>query len=257
MTKTSTFTAVMVLIILSSPTFALDYSSLEGAAYEAAFNQIKSSNKDLKIVRVEMIGHRNDEIAEGGVIRIDVDEKESIVKVITKAKVITPNVVGLHKFDAKDALESSGIRGDIDFKEVAEVCAAPKDHVVAQSPISGVEVNNNRKVTLKINNQARVILPNLEWLTTSQADRVLDPLALTLVHNIETIRTGDKHQYCWCGEAFVISDATSDTISRTQPAAGSNLSCLNTKTISTYRVRTVRYKCGKDWKDVRPGEVCP
>ncbi len=102
-------------------------------------------------------------------------------------EVTVPNVVGMNRLAAEEALARVGLAaGEVRFVPSATV---PADDVVGQSPAAGRKVKRGRQVALDVSRGAgRLKVPHTEGLSVARATALLDEVGL-IVDGVESLRT--------------------------------------------------------------------
>ncbi|CAM2955872.1 Stk1 family PASTA domain-containing Ser/Thr kinase [Hathewaya histolytica] len=136
---------------------------------EDGFKEVSTSKK--KILKNALIGLI--------VLLLGMGSAFGIKSMLSKESVNVPNIIGLTKAEAKDKIESKGLKFTVEKEEESD---KPKDTVLDSNPKEGEKVDNGSevKVTISKGNIGDIEVKDFRGLKFSEVEPMLDSLKLKL-----------------------------------------------------------------------------
>jgi eukaryotic-like serine/threonine-protein kinase len=200
----------------------------------AVIPTVKGEPKKVAVHEINRAGFKADTfeepsstVAKGDVTRTDPPENTALpigsrvhVYVSTGPEQVTvPGVVGKDKDAARGALEDAGLKVTVEKQESPQ----PKNQVIAQNPVAGIQVNKGSRVTITISKgEPKVDVPGVTSLSRNEARSQLESAGFKV--KVKEKETVDPTQ-----DGIVIDQS---------PVAGSSLPKGSTVTITVGKAQT-------------------
>lgn len=157
----------------------LDYEEAVKALNEAGFAAVKEEESQEKGVFnsvLKVSEEQGTQVALSTEIVLTVCKNETAQEGDTTVQVAVPDVVGMTKEDADDALKKSGLMINMTNKNSTQ----PEGTVLAQEPKAGEEVNKDSFVTVDISiGPEKIYMKNVELESREDAEKTIAELGLT------------------------------------------------------------------------------